>query len=496
MIPGMPLLSRRVLLYLSAAGASCALQRNGQLSEVQYLPSEEEGWEAFNALLMAHPDTPVAIAVDSVDELYRGEILPRAWGRDRAEMTSRRLRQLVHQSPYRAALRQGRERNAATRGDRYLVMGLTNPEQIRPWLDIMYLRDAPLAGIWLLPALSASLVRRFHLKDPRLLLVSEQTGGLRLTYLEGGELRFSRLAPVDGSQHENPLEGYAEEIERTRQALVGQRLITREEKIKVVLLDSLNSLNDLHAFLPESAGFQCISINRSRLLEALKLPHALLAESADALYLSLLSHAPASANLMTAEQRASSRTFWLRRGLLFGAAAWLTLSVAAALLLLGDAWRLDGQSETLQAQARADRARETALLAPVGGTGRIGQRLAAVEAWNAVRLRDHQPAALLDAAQAAANSVGGIQLSSLKWSNSDSAEALAIEGNLPAFSGDYRAAYASIATLARRLGEKLPKHRVEVAAWPLNAQSGEELEGEIGGVRVAARFQLRVRAKP
>jgi hypothetical protein len=440
----------------------------------------------------------VAIAVDSVDELYRGEILPRAWGRDRAEMTSRRLRQLVHQSPFRAALRQGRERNATTRGDRYLIMGLTNPEQIRPWLDIMHQRGAPLAGIWLLPALSANLVRRFRLKDQRLLLVSEQTGGLRLTYLESGELRFSRLAPVDGSQHENPLEGYAEEIERTRQALVGQRLITREEKIKVVLLDSLNTLNDLHAFLPESAGFQCISINRSRLLDALKLPHALLAESTDALYLSLLAHAPASANLMTAEQRASSRTFWLRRGLIFGAAAWLTLSVAATLLLLGDAWRLGRQSDTLQSQARADRMRETTLLAPVGGASQVGQRLAAVEAWNAVRLRDRQPGALLDAAQAAANGIAGVELTRINWINADAAAAisLAIDGDLPAFAGDYRAAHASIAALARLLGEKLPDYRVEVAAWPLNTQSGEELEGEVGGSRTAARFQLRVRAKP
>ena len=489
---------RRILLYLSAAGASCALQRNEHLSEVQYLPSEEEGWEAFNALLMAHPDTPVVVAVDSVDEVYRGEILPRAWGRDRAEMTGRRLRQLAHQSPYRAALRQGRERNALTQGDRYLIMGLTNPEQIRPWLDIMHLRGTPLAGIWLLPALSANLVRRFHLKDPRLLLVSEQTGGLRLTYLEGGELRFSRLAPVDGSQHENPLEGYAEEIERTRQALVGQRLITREEKIKVILLDPLNTLNDLRGFLPESAGFQCISINRSRLLEALKLPHALLAESADALYLSLLSHAPASANLMTPEQHAGSRIFWLRRGLMFGAAAWLTLSLLASLLLLGDTWRLDRQSDALQAQAQADRARETALLAPLGGASQIGQRLAAVEAWNAVRQRDRQPAVLLEAAQAAANSIADIQLTRLDWVNSDNAEEarLAIEGDLPAFNGDYRAAQASITAFARRLGEKLPKYRVEVAAWPLNALSGEELEGKIDGGKIAARFQLRVRAEP
>jgi hypothetical protein len=201
---------------------------------------------------------------------------------------------------------------------------------------------------------------------------------------------------------------------------------------------------------------------------------------------------------MTAEQRASNRTFWLRRGLVFGAAAWLTLSVASTLLLLGDAWRLGRQSDALQAQARTDRMQETAWLAPAGGASQVGQRLAAVEAWNAVRLRDRQPGALLDAAQAAADSIGGIQLIRLNWINTDAAEAtsLTIEGDLPAFAGDYRAAHASIAALARLLGERLPKHRVEVAAWPLNAQSGEELEGELGSGQTAARFQLRVRAKP
>lgn len=494
----MNLLSRRILLYLSAAGASCALQRNGQLSEVQYLPSEEEGWEAFNTLLMAHPDVPVAIAVDSVDELYRGEILPRAWSHDRAEMTQRRLRQVVHQSPYRAALRQGRERKATTRGDRYLIMGLTNPEQVRPWLDIMHLRGTPLAGIWLLPALSASLVHRFQLEDPCLLLVSEQTGGLRLTYLEGGELRFSRLAPVDGSQHENPLEGYAEEIERTRQSLVGQRLITRDEKIKVVLLDPLNTLNDLYGFLPEAAGFQCTSINRSRLLEALKLPHALLAESADALYLSLLSRAPASANLMTAEQRSGSRTFWLRRGLVFAAAAWLTLSVAGALLLLGDSWRLERQSDALQTQAKTDRARESALLAPNGGAIQIARRLAAIEAWNTVRQRDQQPATLLNATQDAAAGVDGIQLTRLGWNSTGSSEetSLTIDGNLPHFNGDYRAAHSAITAFAGLLADRLPRHRVTVTIWPLDTKSGAEQEGVIGAGQIAARFQLQVRAKP
>lgn len=490
-------LGRRVLLYLSAAGASFALQHNEQLSDVQYLPSEEEGWEAFNALLIAHPNMPVAIAVDSVDEVYRGEILPYAFGRDRREMTERRMRQVVHQSPYRAALRQGRERKAATRGDRYLIMGLTNPEQVRPWLDIMHLRGVPLAGIWLLPTLSLTLVRRFHLQDPRQLLVSEQTGGLRLSYLEGGELRFSRLAPVDGSQHENPLEGYADEIERTRQSLVGQRLIRREESIRVVLIDPLNTLNELHGLLPEAAGFQCFSINRSRLLEALKLPHALLAESADALYLSLLSRAPASANLMTAEQRASKHVFQLRRALNVMATGWLTLSLTASLLLLGDAWRLSRQSAALQAQATADRAREAALLAPSGGVHLIEKRLAAVEAWNNVHSRVQTPTAMLSLSQAAAAEVGAIRLSQVSWydAQDDEAMQLLIDAELPDFSGDYPGAQKRIRAFARQLGKELPQHHVEITAWPLNTRADVPLEGTLGA-RMQANFQLRVKARP
>jgi hypothetical protein len=158
------------------------------------------------------------------------------------------------------------------RQERYLMMGLTNAEIVRPWLDIMHMRGSHLVGIWLLPALTIPLARHFKLTDSRVLLVSEQTGGLRLTYLEQGELRFSRLAPVDSSQYDNPLEGYAEEIERTRQALVGQRLLARSEPLRTLLLDPLNSLAQLHALLPEAAGFQCKSILRGQLLDTLKLP--------------------------------------------------------------------------------------------------------------------------------------------------------------------------------------------------------------------------------
>jgi hypothetical protein len=495
---GLAPLYPRLLLYLSAAGASCAIFRRGSLGEVSSLPAGEEGWEIFNRLLLEHPGIPVAIAVDTVDELYRQDLLPRVHGSDRREMTERRLRQLIHHSPFRAALRQGPVKDNTHR-DRYLMMGLTNPEIIRPWLDIAHVRGAHLAGIWLLPALSIPLSRLFRLTETRLLLVSEQTGGLRLTYLEEGELRFSRLAPVDSSQYENPLESYAEEIERTRQALVGQRLLDRAEPLRTVLLDPLHTLEDLHAFLPVSAGFQCESILRVQLLDTLDLPPNLLAESSDALYLRLLSNAPASANLMTREQREVARSHWLSRGLRLMALAWMGLCLLICAVLLLDAWRLGHTAEELQQAAREQLGQEASLLAGVGGVTAVRQRLGAIDSWHRVSALDQAPTLAFHAAFAAAEATGHILPRRVDWLAVPpmGGASLALEGEVVPFDGHFKAAHQRVETLREQLQSRLgPDHHADVSLWPLDTTPDRGLEGEFGHSRLLARFRIEARGKP
>lgn len=491
-------LNPRLLLYLSAVGASCALYHRGNLGEVHSLNMGEEGWEKFNGLLLKHPGLPVAIAVDTVDELYRQDQLPRVHGPDRREMTERRLRQLIHHSPYRAALRQGALKEEPHR-DRYLMMGLSNPEIIRPWLDIVHVRGAHLAGIWLLPALAIPLARQFRLDKSRLLLVSEQTGGLRLTYLEDGELRFSRLAPVDGSQYDNPLESYAEEIERTRQALVGQRLLARAEPLRTVLLDPLNTLSELHAFLPASSGFHCESIQRAQLLDTLDLPPSLLAESADALYLRLLIGAPASANLMTREQREETAIYWWSRGLRFVATAWVGLSLLTCIGLLLDAWRLDRQAADLREATRGHKEKEAGLLASAGGVGVVHQRLGAIHAWRAVEALDKSPVAPIQAVFEASSSTGQTHLNRLEWTANPTGtgSVLTVEGEIAPFDGDFIAAHRRVELLRTRIQNGLPPGILAtISHWPLDGAPDHGLEGEFGHSRLYARFRIEVRTKP
>ncbi len=502
-------LNDRVLLYLSAVGASCALYRHGTLKEVYSMPSDEDGWEMFNTFLLNNPGKPVAIAVDTVDEVYRQDMLPRARGAERREMTDRRLRQLIHHSGYRAALRQSplsgtepRERSSGRRQDRYLMMGLTNAEIVRPWLDILHVRGAHLAGIWLLPALTIPLASQFRLTRTRLLLVSEQTGGLRLTYLENGELRFSRLAPVDSNQFENPLESYAAEIERTRQALVGQRLLDRAEPLRTVLLDPLNTLRELHALLPESAGFQCESILRGQLLETLKLPPTLLAESSDALYLKLLPNAPRGANLMTPEQHAVTRLHWMKRGVLFIAAAWFSLALIASALLLLDAWRLDHAADREHADGLNDHAREARLLAGAGGAEVLEQRLQTVQAWQRVKALEQDPAQIIQQARRIGEQIGDLRFQHIEWNNrafdtSGQAPAIRFDGEIFPFNNDFSAAHQRVQHLASQLQAAIPTNRkVTVKRWPLDASTSGDLEGEFGHSHVNARFQIEVTGHP
>ncbi len=480
----------RRLLYVSNAGASTALWRRGRIQEVQGLDGDQEGWEQFNALLLRAPRSPVWIVVDSVEEFYRSETLPRAFGPDRREMTGRRLRQILHQTPYRAVLKDGRAGDRT--GDRYLFMGLTAPDILRPWLDVLKLRGTPLAGIWLAPVLSQSLLARFNLTERQLLLVSEQTGGLRLSFFEDGLLRFSRLAPVDSALYDDPLKGYGDEIERTRQFLQSQRLLGREDRLKVYLFDPLNTLAELGRQLTEASAFLCEPIDRNRILNEGKLPPSLLSESSDALFLAMLVGAPRAANLLPPEPRREFLHYRLSRWLYGGSALALGGALLLSLLLTADAWRQSGAAEAFRNRIRASEAQMQEVLVREGLADRFDQVRAALDAWRQVERHHGDPAAALARVRAVTQGHAGIHLSRIDWQAPEpgSSEHLALEGEIVPFDGDYRAAHTQVAAFMDALSQAGWQVRAE--RWPLDPSTEQELQGEFGQGqgRLQARFGL------
>lgn len=500
-------MSGRLLLYVSTAGASLARSERGRLRDIRALPADAEGWGQLSDALRSAPGTPVYIVVDSVEEHYRTEVLPRAWGRDRREMTQRRLRQILPQTPYRAVLPQGRASGGQI-GDRYLFMGLTAPESLQPWLEVLRLRRAPIVGIWLVPVLTQALLTRFHLtpgrlshlradfthqpgrqhqggtaepgRGERLLLVSEQTGGLRLTYYDHGGLRFSRLAPVEGSAHADLLAGLAEQIERTHQSLLSQRLLGRGDTLRVCLIDPLNTLEGLAQQMQGDQGWRCETLPRQRLLAELRLPAPLLTESSDAVCLALLARPPARGNLLPEDQRREHLHHRLRQLIKLTSTVWLIATLGLGLALGLDAWRLNHTAETLQARARQAREEAGQMLEGVGGSAHFEALWQTHEAWRWVMAHRADPAATLDRVAAIAGRHPYIRLSQIRWAGPDTTQPqrLWLEGEVQGFAGDYRLAHVRIEALAA----DLRRHgwRTEVSRWPLDVSPHLEVQGDFG----------------
>ncbi len=514
----------RLLLYVSRAGASLARWERGVLRDIRALPADAEGWSQLSDALQAAPGMPVHLVVDSVEEHYRSEVLPRAHGRDRREMTQRRLRQVLHQTPYRSVLRQGPATGREV-GDRYLFMGLTAPELLRPWVEVLRLRRSPLAGVWLVPVLSQDLLARFHLthgraprpragfrflagrqagesaavtgNGDRLLLVSEQTGGLRLSYFCDGELRFSRLAPVEGSTHADPMQGYVEQIERTRQSLLAQRLLSRGDTLRVCLIDPLNTLEELRQRLHGDDGWRCETLPRQRLLAELGLPPAMLTESSDAISLALLARPPAGGNLLPEELRRDYVHHRLRRIIKVAGTLWLITTLVPALTLVLDTWRLTRTADDLQARALQAREQAGQMLEPEGGGAHFETLWQTHAAWRWVLTHRADPAVTLERIGAIAGGHPNIHLAQMRWAGPEAnqPQRLWLEGEITGFDGDYRLAHGRIEALVAELRRQ--GWQTEVTRWPLDVSAGLEVQGGFGRDQAgqAARFGLTLSAQ-
>lgn len=466
------------MLLLSGTGATLARSRGRRIEAVQLLAPDAEGWLQLDTTVKAHPATPVYIAVDSVDEAYRSEVLPRVRGTDWREMTQRRLQQLLHQTPYRAALRQGPAAEVAA-GERHLFVGLTTATLLQPWLEVLRLRQAPIAGVWLTPVLAQELLRRLRIDHPDVLLVVAQGDDLRLSYFEGGALRYSRLAPrAAGAHGEDPLPGQAEQIERTYQALVAQRLLRRDAPLHIAILDPLDSLDGLAQRLAGLDHVSCEIVPRRRLLDRLGLSPDHLTQTGDVIFLSLLPDAPTAANLLPCDQRLLYHHHRLRHALQTTGIVGLTTGVVLATALGLMAWRDIRAAASLDAQAaKAEEELRRVLVAAPAAAPDLESAWRVRQAWHYVQARKRDPCLPMAALATIARREAGIDLLHLQWRGptQQSGPVILIEAAITPFDGDYIAAGQRIDRLVRSLAAAGWQARVTLR--PLAADAGQVLQG-------------------
>jgi hypothetical protein len=517
----------KLLIAISAQGATVAHWRGGRIVETHSFPDNETGQSGFKDFLAGFSSVPVYIVVDAIEEDYRFETLPHAFGRDRRDLVNRKLRQHYRNTPYMSATLLGRD-TGKRRDDRYLFSALTNPELINDWLQAVVARGLPVGGIYLLPMLSSTLVQKLGVKAPRLLLVFQRVGALRLTFFRDGQFRLSRLTRGEGVRAENRPRFFAEEISNTRLYLHALRTMTLDEQLTVVLLDRDDDLEEVAATIrSENPSLECVRISRGEIVSHLGIPDPLL-NTPYAIALSLLGVRAPGGNLAPATTTAGYRRYQARRGIYAGCGA-----LAAAVLL----WTaVNLYNMTALRWNTEDAARQTALLSAqyLEATREFPQAPASAENLQkaveiAQRLREstHTPQRMMTLVGRALETSPTVVIREFGWKYGTAnievdgggggtrelaapapaaglapqrKESALIDGEIRPFRGDYRSAIAAINGMAARIAQEPDVAEVQVMKLPLNVNPALSLSGNTAEAAEqqagTAEFKLLVVMKP
>jgi len=521
----------KLLIALSAQGATVAHWRGNHIAECREFAHDDDGIAGYKEYLAGFGNVPVHIMVDAVEEDYRFETLPHAGGSDRGDMVARKLRQHYRNTPYMAAVLLGREPDKR-RDDRYFFSALTNPDLIADWLQPVVASGLPVAGIYLLPMVSAELLEKLGVKAPNLLLVAQHPNGLRLTFFRDRRFRLSRLTRGDGGRADNRARYFAEEISNTRLYLHALRTMTLDEPLSVLLVDRNDELAEVAAGVSrENPSLECSHLGRRDLASRLGIAAPLLEMSPYTMYLHMLGLQAPRSNLAPAGITAGYRRYQMRRGIFAGCGAlaaaimiWTGVNFYQAMMLRWEKEDAERQTATYSAQYQ-----EITRQFPQAPASAENLKKA-VEIAQKLRESTHNPQrmmALLSRAVEASPTVivrefgwkygnseitteGGARPASAEpaapatppgASPSPRRESALMVGEIRPFRGDYRSAIATINGLASRVAKEPEVAEVRVVKLPLNVNpsltlSGNTLDTPEQSGNATAEFSLLILLKP
>lgn len=351
---------QRRLLYLDAGHLGAFLWQGGSLREEGLFAANEEGVAAFSAYLHEHHSSNFYLLADIAEEGFQTEALPYTQGADRKALLTRKLGQYFYGSPLATAISFGREKSGR-RDEKFLFTALTRPQLFEPWLAAMHAAQVQLAGVYSLPLLGAQLLGKIQPARTQCLLISLTRAGVRQSYFESGQIRFSRLTPLSASGAVEAAAACAAEAAKIHQYLLGQRLVSRGTPLPVI---ALSHPAHTGAFLDlcrntDDLQFQIVDLHalgRSCGLNSLPLD-----SRSEALFLHLLAQRPPRDQFAPAADRRFFR-LWQARSALLGAGAVILLG---CLLFAGkqfyEALDLRGRTEETRAQTVSDEGKYAAI---------------------------------------------------------------------------------------------------------------------------------------
>jgi len=300
----------------------------------------------FERHLQGYAAVPVHLLTDLAEEDFRLDTVPHVGARDREAILARKLAQMFRNTPFRHAEVQGRE-TEGRRDDRVLYTAITNPEVLRPWLDVIEKLRTPLAGIYSAAIFSSVMLEELDLIFPHTLLVTFTPGGaMRQTYFRDREIKFSRLTPIDPEEGQSLGTLISEETTRTWQYLDSLRHFGEDDRLEVCVMLHGTDRVLVQPALRDFAQIQHRILDMEQVAAKLGLKPAPLSSTAEEVFVHLYMLRPAANHFASPEMR--------RFETLRSARSWLR-TVAALLLAAGvgwGAWNMSRAFETTEMDQR------------------------------------------------------------------------------------------------------------------------------------------------
>ena len=196
----------------------------------------ETNEEIFRQNIINHPEIPVYMLVDMVDEELKMDTMPYVFGRDRKQLLERKLLTGFNNTAFRYGLVQ--ERRTDGRKDLNILMaGLPTQDNLLPWIKFFQKHNVLLIGLYSVSLLMQNLYDKLKIKTQSVLLITHQEHtGIRYSFFQNHFLKYSRSN--SGLTPEAPL--YAtftlNELRRTRAFLDNLKLTTPKDTLDIYVI--------------------------------------------------------------------------------------------------------------------------------------------------------------------------------------------------------------------------------------------------------------------
>ena len=510
-------MSLQRILYITQGSMSVWEIRERVPHKQEEYADDDQGIAAFGDYIAAAPALNSAVLIDVIEEEFRLQSIPRLSWRDRRNLIERRCASAFRRTPYRASLFQGK---SATETGQFTVVhsAIVNHELVDPWMQIMLQHCTPICGVYSVPHLAQSAVKRlFGTAQNSLFMAPHQGNKLRQVFTQNGNLRSARLSQSTSGDEHSFADAVVAEVKRSRRYFERNRLLGPLDTLDVRVVAAGDAAEQIEALAADSSSEEFTFIDPDVAAQKLGRRSGIPKHCFEQAYFSMLTRSQPTTSYATSGETRYWYMQGIRKAAIAGTVAVASVCAAFAAALLGDTWMLRNRAAEIDAQVQQlseTYRRENARFSPIKADSY--EMKLAVDTGDFILANRVPVPWVMNQLGTVLGDFSDVHPKELSWNvvsppqperrqrpgeaalpvavpTVDSVDAV-LTAAIEPFDGDMRRAFARIDEFAAELQARTHFTSAQVVAYPIDTSTTASVAGEIVRHRVTeeASFRLRV----